>query len=66
MPGRMLERQRLLDRMKKAEESDNRKEADLALQAANRWLRRYPNDAPVLNAQRKLRETFPVDPEDVV
>lgn len=65
MSRRMIERQRLLERMMKALESGNRREADKALVEANHWLKlgdSYIPDAPIENARRQLSEAFP--PED--
>jgi len=63
-PDRVVERLRLLEKMGKFRDSGDRREADQALVEANRWLRRYPADVRVMEARDRLREVFPIDPED--
>jgi hypothetical protein len=64
MPDRAVKRLRLLERMVKARDSGDRRQADKALVEANRWLRRYPADVRVIEARDQLREAHPVDIED--
>jgi hypothetical protein len=63
-PDRVVKRLRLLEKMSKVRDPGDRREADRALVEANRWLRRYPADVRVMEARDRLREVFPIDPED--
>jgi hypothetical protein len=61
---RMVARQRLLEQMMEALESEDRFKVDEALVAANRFLKvgnSYVPDAPVENARDKLRAAHPLD-----
>ena len=64
MPGRAVNRLRLLDSLIKARSSADRGQADEVLVEANRWLTRYPFDVRVMEARDRLRAVHPVDPED--
>jgi hypothetical protein len=64
-PGRAVERLRLLDALIRARKSGDRREADRSLVEANRWLKRYPFDVRVMEARDRLRETYPVDYQDI-
>ena len=62
--GRALARQRLLEQMMDAKESGDRRKADAALVAANRFLKlgdSYIPDAAIENARDQLREAYPPD-----
>ena len=64
MPGRAVNRLRLLDNLIKARSSTDRGQADEVLVEANRWLTRYPFDMRVMEARDRLRAVHPIDPED--
>jgi hypothetical protein len=61
-PGRTVVRQRLLEQMTEAKESEDQQKADAALVAANRFLKpgnSYIPDAAIENARAQLRAAYP-------